>query len=319
MASSKEYKRAARLRKRRDGGGRPLYAEELEWLAAYDAARGTTPQGTSIEEADPDDDADDTKPPADGTVPSGAPGPDPVPSGSGVGGPSADPKPQEVPIVPPPAPPPPKLRALPAPPLPVPPRAARDDQKDDDGKGRDGKAGGGWRDKYRSGGGTHSGRESACVYIGSLWHGGLKQMEQAITEAGIKPVIDVDKLAGPIVLALDEILPPDFVVTPTMVAVGGSTALTMQRFLRRKEIADKQAQAAFVASARDGKRAAESKPSVPTAPTSAPVPPVAVEPEPAVTSPPVVNGHGEMPEIREPPPSEAEREAAHQELFGVGS
>jgi hypothetical protein len=113
-----------------------------------------------------------------------------------------------------------------------------------------GKSSGRWQDGYTIGTGASAGagqREATCQYLGSLWHGVLRQMAGHLREAGIDPVIDPDRLAGAIVLAVDDLLPPHVELTPTLVAVGSSTALLAQRAIKRDEIAAARKKKAILA------------------------------------------------------------------------
>lgn len=259
LVDKRRRNRASRIRvKVKDG--KPVTDEEKEFLAAYDAE----PHGLAIQPDDPTD-------------------PDAAPDEEADADPDAAPDvPAEAPRELHRAPPPPADPLPPVAGLPAPPKAA-EFAKPADGKGaRPSK----WQDKY-GGSMEATGREQTCRYVGSLYHGVLKQCSDSLREAGIDPIINVDdeSFHNAIVLAADDILPPEFTLTPTVVAVGGGSALVIQRFVKSKAIKEAQDKKKIAASSsrpvQDVAAArAEAKPEPPP-------PPPPPKPEPAPPSPEV--------------------------------
>jgi hypothetical protein len=150
-----------------------------------------------------------------------------------------------------------------------------------------------WRDRYRQRG-DGGGREQACEYFGGLWLGALEQAATALRSIGVDPLIDPQILKGAIVLTLDEVLPAEVALSPRALAVGGSSAILIQRFLRRDEIAKAEKQRADRARADEirARHASADPTPQPAPPPTAPidVPIVATGGQPA--SEPVKVGHG---------------------------
>lgn len=258
----------AKLAGRRTG---EVSADERAWLAEYEAA----PHGG-------------TKSPTIGAAPAGdavkpdAPGAETVPVEPEL----AVPPPPLESLQPPPAvkpPPPPKVLAPLLGAMPTPPRVIADAPSG----GKRAR----WQDRhtYIAGGGD-DGREQACIFVASYWHGALKQMADALRDAGIAPYVEPDALIGALILTCDELLPPEFAVTAPIVAATGSSALLAQRFMKRVQIK----------AAQDAKKIAESSsrpinaappppieptppPREPRAPVEPPAPPSPPDPPPAVT------------------------------------
>lgn len=211
------------------------------------------------------------------------------------------------PSAPPPAAAPPPTPFDDAPPPPPPPRVNvnRPGAAPSVGTrmGRSGSAG--WRGKYAmtdaDGGEFADGREAACVYLASLIHGANKQMATALREVGIEPVIDPDKLASIYVLAMDDLLPPAFELTPAMMTVGSTSALTVQRFINRKKILDAKGGAPASRleeikrnSARETVvKSSAAKPFTSTEPATPPPPP-----KPAESAPPPASAADELAKLR---------------------
>ncbi len=239
-----ESKRATRLRGKKRAG-QELSADDEEWLAAYDASkrppgRPRKDDGEADDESSDDDgadvvDADDESTADDETKVDAA---SDAPHGDAAG--AASPPPPAAVESPPPSPavdaapafvPPPPLPKAPR--NPVPPRVRIRVDGDDAPAG---KKGGAWQDKYK-GEAQAGNREQTCLLIGGYWLGMLTQMADALKSAGIDPIVKPETLGGAIVLTLDEILPDTVEVTPKVMAVGGSTAILVQRFMRREDIA----------------------------------------------------------------------------------
>lgn len=159
---------------------------------------------------------------------------------------------------------------------------------------------GDWRAKYASGG--LGGRQQTCEFLASQWHMILKAMEGQLEAIGVKPIIPADALYGPMVLTLDQVLPPNVNMSPPQVACLGTTIITAQRFYHRKAIG-----AALAAQVAAGKPA----PAPPPPPAPPPAPPV----DPAPTTTPHLEEMREMlekhlePEPPAPPPPPEEQQA----------
>jgi hypothetical protein len=275
LADKRRRNRASRIRvKLKDG--KLVTDEERAFLAEYDAE----PHGLTKDAGDPAGDA----PESEGDQ--GDEG-DELPELPGEGG-DAPPR-ESFRAPPPPGDPLPPLAALP-----TPPKAAEFRAGDAAGPGRVAK----WQERYGAGSNKVAGREQTCVYIGSLYHGVLKQMSDSLREADIDPIIDVnaDSFHNAIVLAVDDLLPAEIVLTPTIVAVGGGSALTIQRFVKSKAIKDAQEKKKLGASA--------SRPVQEVAAARAEAPPPPPPPKPEPTPPPPEVRAGEVteapPEVRLP-------------------
>lgn len=79
-------------------------------------------------------------------------------------------------------------------------------------------------------------RFATCFWIAKYWHGALKQMTDAMKEADIDPIFNVDDMAGIFILAVDEILPPHVTLTPKLMAAATTSGIVTQRFVRSKAI-----------------------------------------------------------------------------------
>jgi hypothetical protein len=269
-----EQRRAYRLRKNIKAG-KPLDDEDREWLALYEESvkkPGTADLDPAAPATDEEPDAADDEP---DELPDAAPEP------------PADVAPK---IDLPPPPPPPK-----APPLPAPPRVGAREGREEPPSG--GKRNERWQDKYKGGdGGASIGREATVTQIAQQWLNVLTLLTQSCTDAGIKPILDPQQLYGSIVLTVDDMLPAHIELKPQHVAVGGTTAIVVQRFLKRKEIAEHQAKTAEREKHSAYKRAQEERAREPDSPSvdhaAAPVatpaaPPAAAPadvPAPAVAS-----------------------------------
>jgi hypothetical protein len=184
---------------------------DLEFLAEYDQTKGKPGRPPNEESAEDepeavDPDADTVVDPVDGSAPvDAAPAPAPAPM--------------------PKLPPPPRLSAPPR------VRVEADEPNDKKAKGSD------WRDKYRSGPSGTS-RELTVTKVAEQWRNILIALTQGMEAAGVKPLIDPNELYPSMVLVLDEVIPAHVELTPKVIALGGTTALIVQRFIRRKEIAE---------------------------------------------------------------------------------
>lgn len=133
----------------------------------------------------------------------------------------------------------PTVDDLPAPdPLPSPPRAVVEVDDEDE---KPTKRGGDWRDKYKAvaagdGGNSVDGRQQVCEFVAGQWLEILKALCDGMPDAGITPWIDPVALGPAIVLTLDQVLPKEVKLTPPMIAVGGSSALIIQRWVKNKPI-----------------------------------------------------------------------------------
>lgn len=277
LADKRRRNRASRIRVKLKEG-KTVTDEERAFLAEYDAE----PHGLTKDAGDPAGDAPE---------PEGDQGDegDELPELPGEGG-EAPPR-ESFRAPPPPSDPLPPIGAMPSP-----PKAAEFRAGTDAAPGRVAK----WQERYGAGTGKVAGREQTCVYLGSLYHGVLKQMSDSLTEAGIDPIIDVnaDAFHNAIVLAVDDLLPPEIVLTPTIVAVGGGSALTIQRFVKSKAIKEAQEKKKLGASAsRPVQEVAAARAADP------PPPKVAPSPEPAPPSPEVKIGEvteTKTPEVKLP-------------------
>lgn len=212
-------RRASKLREKVKEG-RPLTADEKEWLAAYELAKSSevaarvdavTGKESAVEDPQPGTEADPTE------------GVDDKPD-------DIEPEAEATKIE---APPPPPT----APPLPRPPRVERASEADDDAKASKKKAAS-WRAKYESDAGD--GREETCKYVADQWHGALRALADQIKASGVDPIVDPDKLYGAIILTVDEVMPAQVRLSPRARALAGTTAIVVHRFVRRKEIAEIQ-------------------------------------------------------------------------------
>jgi len=240
-----EQRRAYRLRvKIRDGG--TLDEDERAFLTTYEASL-KKPGTADLPEPEPEP---------------GEPG-EPAPAPEVESAPAAAPPPPAA--APEPAPPMPDLPPGSAPP---PPRVAA--SAPDAGKG--GKSSGRWQDKYQAAG---TGRETTVTTIADAWAGVLTAMADQLRAVGVEPFLDPKHLYGAIVLTVDDLLPAHVEVKPVHLAVLGSTAITAQRFMRRKEIA------AHVEATKERAAHANVRAAAAAARAEPPPPPPAPAPEPA--------------------------------------
>lgn len=243
--------RASRLRaKAREGA--ELSVEELEFLRAYeltkrpagrpkkesgseDTTEATRAEATDAESEEPGDESDESDESDDGEGELAAAGdPDPVAHDPAPASPAATPAPAASAAPLPPRPP--RVKLAP------PPRVrTRVDDPDPPRGGGGGKED--WRAKYRGGGGHAAGREVTVTEIAGRWRDVLQALADGIAGAGIKPLVDPQQLYPSLVLVVDEILPAHVELTPKMIALGGTTVLVVQRFVRRAEIAEAQKKA----------------------------------------------------------------------------
>ncbi len=233
--------KASRIRKKVEA--KTATETELTWLAEYeenklppgrpkaDETNTTETTDAGAEDADDgeaeeeEDDSTDVVAEGAGTNPlPGRAGPD---HGAPVGAaPAPGPTPSNAPVAPPRSP---RVK------LPPPPRTRA--HAEEDAHAPKGKAGGDWRDKYRTGGGQAAGREVTVTKIAEQWRDVLQVFADGIAAAGIKPLVDPQQLYPSMVLVVDEVLPAHVELTPKMIALGGTTVLVVQRFVRRAEIA----------------------------------------------------------------------------------
>ncbi len=202
------------LRKKKTAGTiTPVEAAELgvlespEAANAHEAAPGAAGEPPA-DEGEPPQPAAQPAPPEADTPPVDAPKPPPVPPAAF---PAAGPLPR-----------PPKVAPAPEP-----------EAKASPGHAPTGR----WQDKWRAKDGG-DGRESTCEGIADQVIGVLKLMADQIKMAGVDPILDPESLRACWVITIDQVLPERVRMTPQMKAVGGSTALLVQRFMKRKEIAD---------------------------------------------------------------------------------
>jgi hypothetical protein len=120
------------------------------------------------------------------------------------------------------------------------------------------------------------------MFVASQWHGILQGMSEQLRLAGVDPLIDPQQLLPAIVLTVDELLPVEFALDHKKVAVLGSSALVVQRFLNRKDIA-----AASAAGVKNDAKSNVVKGPWPEATASAPAPtmPSSVDPVAPVAPP----------------------------------
>lgn len=275
------HRRAFGLRHRvKQGTATP---DETAWLAQYDATVASHDEAALLAMDTPA--GEPTIPPAADPAlePETKPAPAVVPAA----------KPQEVPIVeaPPVIKPPRVLPSVEAPPKDIAELVAR--RKTTGGRAGD------WRDKYRSvdaKGEVVDGRETVCLHVAQLWAGLLKYASDGLELVGVKPLISVGELYGPIVLTVDMMLPREAELTPERLAAAGTVMLATQRLIHHKKIAvaeklrdsktaEEHAQAdklaemrARTAKAEAAYRASQEPPSPPAPPTetsSAMAPPAA--------------------------------------------
>ncbi len=280
---STERKRASTIRKKILAG--TATDEQRAWLEHYDANKqpsGRPVKHVEVDEGEADDDegeadteADDADDPAGerdqvDTV---------VEVGEATRAAPAGEPPRETPVasevVPPPMPPPrlgrpPRVRA-----------DVRDDDRKTDGRRER------WQDKYKTAG-KADGREATVTKIADMWCGALQAMADQMSEIGVKPIVDPESMRSSIVLVVDDVLPAHVELTPKHLAVGGTTALVVQRFMRRKEIAEhqkKEADRADYAKRNQERREATERAQAETAARSeSPPADVRVDPGPPATS-----------------------------------
>jgi hypothetical protein len=97
----------------------------------------------------------------------------------------------------------------------------------------------------------------------------LQKMEDDLAAVDVAPIIPAKQLGSAIVLALDEILPENLVLTPKATAMFGIVALSTQRWWHREAIAvARQGEAYAVAAAKP----ANPSPPPPTSPPPSPSP-----------------------------------------------
>ncbi len=214
-------RRAARIRQKLKEG-KAVSDDDQEWFAAYEADRAAdrAPSAAEAHEAESSASVDDEPTSAAVSSVDEENVPENRPAGIGAEGVG---EPEGVsPTVD--LPPPPK-----APPLPRPPRTER--KRDDASGANDSKD---WKKKYRD---EHVGREATLKLVTDQYIGILAMLSEQIKLSGVDPVIDPEKLRGAVMLTADKLLPEKVEISPEMVVVGGTTALVVHRFMRRKEIA----------------------------------------------------------------------------------
>jgi hypothetical protein len=213
-------------------------AADRAWLASYEATKDEPADAdeTAIDpETDTDGDADaPTEPDPDHPSPVGTPSDavDPPPGGTAAGsGPHRSPPPPAASVssAAPGAPRAPRAKLAPPP---------RINTKPDDDGPRSKEHGGDWRAKYKQGSGGQVPREVTVTKLAEQWLAVMTALTQGMEAAGIKPLVDPQTIYPYVVLEIDAVLPAHVELTPRMMAVGGTTVLVVQRFVRRKEIAD---------------------------------------------------------------------------------
>lgn len=212
----KEYQRRAkkayRLR-RRVAEGRDLSPEDTEWLAEYDRTKRKS--GRKVGQTKAALAAAREKSGDDGESSSTIEPPGKEPSEKEQAEPPRDSPTVE--SVPPPPPPPTPILDRPV------VSTGRAVVKD-------------WRTKYI---GVQMGREQTCTLVGSIWRSTLKGMVGEIESRGSKPWLfgreffDDQETVGVFVLAVDNLLPPDFDAKPELVAAATSSVVVTQRFLTK--------------------------------------------------------------------------------------
>jgi len=127
-----------------------------------------------------------------------------------------------------------------------------------------------WQDKYKA---QAEGREQSVTFLANQWLNILNAMAAQIRASGAQPIVEPAMLYNAMVITLDDVLPANLEVKPEHMAVGGSTALLVQRFMRRKEIGDLERKTKEAAEARARSQARrESTEAKHSAPTPDPVP-----------------------------------------------
>lgn len=107
----------------------------------------------------------------------------------------------------------------------------------------------------------------------------LQWMESQIVFSGGKPLIPSESIWNALVITVDDVLPRDITLKPQHMVIACTTTLVVQRFARRKEVAEAYANAA---------RSGEPIPVVPPPPPPPPPPPGPDRPvEAAVVTPPI--------------------------------
>lgn len=105
-------------------------------------------------------------------------------------------------------------------------------------KVRETSKGGDWREKW---GGERLGREGTCVFLASQMTALMKWMHDDIVKNGGRPAFTQEFIQreynSVCVLAWDDVLPPHFEMTPTVMAVGGFSASATQTFIARRRAA----------------------------------------------------------------------------------
>ncbi len=238
-ARKREYKKAERIA-RAVREGKQVAPDDLTWYRdTYLPSRKPFPGAPKAEETanasgvgaegapgGPDDGPDDDETPEPA-----------ITEGPGDLGPNESGAREPDPTVPPPAGEPPPPPAPPAPPPPrgprfAPPKPPRTKVDDDDApKGAKKEK---WQDKYKS---KQEGREKTVVTCANAICSVLHAMENEMRAVGVEPIVSVETLYGAWVLTLDDFLPANLELKPEHVALGGSSALLVQRFMNRKKIA----------------------------------------------------------------------------------
>jgi hypothetical protein len=214
-----EHGKAGRIRVKLRSGAE-VSVDELEWLKSYEASKmspgrpiaagGGVPSETAESDEDTDVEEGDTEDPEEPEAPE-------------------SPTPEATPPVEP-------QTAAPPPPIGRPPKIGRPprvrlDERDDKSGNAD------WRAKYKADAKT-GGREATVTKIADAWCGVLQVLADQIRASGADPIVDPTMLRGAIVLTVDDLLPAHIQIEPQHMAAAGSTALLVQRFMRRKQIAE---------------------------------------------------------------------------------
>lgn len=171
----------------------------------------------------------------------------------------------------------------PPPPLEAPPKVA------DEPKAQAASSAPDWRDKYRKRG-MADGREMLCTFIGERHQEALVALVDDLKLAKIDPWFDPTDFGGLFILAWDEILPPNFKITPRIAAAAMTTTVVGQRWWNHKKVVaaqkddpDIQAWKRKQQEKEDADRAAKAKPA--EAPQFA-APPQTAAPDPNINGMP---------------------------------
>lgn len=82
------------------------------------------------------------------------------------------------------------------------------------------------------------GRQWFLGFMTAQWEGAMVAMTSELEAIGVKPWIAVEDLKPAVYATFEQVIPKHFKASPPMVAAAGSTAITVQYYLSRKQIAE---------------------------------------------------------------------------------